>query len=158
MNKDPSIVEVEADKKIYQIALNYLAKREYSRLMLKERLRQKGFLSQSIEIVLDILNQQGLLNDKRFCEAFIARRIRQGYGPIRIAIECQKYGISEAIINTQLPQDEEIWLAIIHKIREKKFSSCQQAQEKPRQIRYLLYRGFSLSQIQESQKITLIND
>jgi regulatory protein len=156
MRNDPNVVEV--DKNIRQIALNHLARREYTRFMLKEKLLQKGFLQQSVDVVLDSLSQQGFLNDERFCEAFIARRIRQGYGPIRIAIECQKYGISEAVINAQLPQDMEIWLAIIHKIREKKFSFCQQAQEKPRQIRYLLYRGFSLSQIKESQKITLIND
>jgi regulatory protein len=151
MSKHSSIEEV--DKNIRQIALSYLARREYSRFMLKERLRQKGFLPRSVDMMLDILSQQGFLNDERFCEAFIARRIRQGYGPIRIAMECQKYGLSEAIISAQLPQDGEIWLALINKIRQKKFSSCKQSQEKPRQIRYLLYRGFSLSQIKESQKV-----
>lgn len=156
MNDNASLIEV--DKNIHQMALNHLARREYTRFMLKEKLRQKGFLLQSIEIALDILSQQGFLSDKRFCEAFIARRIRQGYGPIRIAIECQKYGISEAIISAQLPQDEEIWLTLINKIRQKKFSSYKQSQEKPRQIRYLLYRGFSLSQIKESQKVNLIKD
>ncbi len=154
MSDNSSIVEI--DKNIRSIALGYLARRECSRFMLKEKLLQKGFLQQSVEMVLDSLSQQGFLSDKRFCEAFITRRIRQGYGPIRITIECQQYGISEAIISAQLPQDEEVWLALINKIRQKKFSSCKQSLEKPRQIRYLLYRGFSLSQIKESQKIALI--
>ncbi len=153
MSDNSSIVEV--DKNIRPVALSHLARREYTRFMLKEKLLQKGFLQKSVEMVLDILSQQGFLSDKRFCETFIARRIRQGYGPIRIAMECQRYGISETIINAQLPQDEEIWLALINKIREKKFSSCKQSQEKPRQIRYLLYRGFSISQIKESQKVDL---
>lgn len=154
MNNNASFAEV--DNNIRSIALSHLARREHTRFMLKEKLLQKGFLQQSVEMVLDILSQQGFLSDERFCEAFIARRIRQGYGPIRIVIECQKYGISDEIINAQLPQDEEIWLAIINKIRQKKFSFGKQSQEKPRQIRYLLYRGFSLSQIKESQKVELI--
>ena len=53
MNNNSSIMEV--DKNIHQVALSHLARREYTRFMLKEKLRQKGFLLQSIEIALDIL-------------------------------------------------------------------------------------------------------
>ncbi len=56
---------------------------------------QKGFSHQSVEVVLDILIQQGFLNEERFCEAFIQKRIRQGYGPVRITAECHQYGINE---------------------------------------------------------------
>ncbi|KAF5282914.1 hypothetical protein FQR65_LT14114 [Abscondita terminalis] len=72
---------------------------------------QKGFLHQSVEAVLDMLIQQGFLNEQRFCEAFIQKRIRQGYGPIRISAECHQYGINNEIIFSQLPQDEELCMA-----------------------------------------------
>ena len=75
---------LEIDKNIYQIALDHLARREHTRFTLREKLVKKGFLHQSIEAVLDILTQQGFLNEVRFCETFIQKRIRQGYGPIRI--------------------------------------------------------------------------
>ena len=146
---------LEIDKKIRQIALDHLARREHTRFTLREKLMQKGFSHQSVEAVLDILIQQGLLNEERFCEAFIQKRIRQVYGPIRITAECHQYGINNDIIFSQLPQDEEFWLAAIQKILQKKFRPSHLPKEQLRQIRYLQYRGFKLDQIKTSQKIYL---
>lgn len=140
---------LEIDKNIHEIALNHLAKREHTRFTLREKLLQKGFSQQSIEAVLDILIQQGFLNEQRFCEVFIQKRIRQGYGPIRIRAECHQYGINNDIIFSQLPQDEESWLAVIQKILQKKFRASHQPKEKLRQIQYLQYRGFTLDQIKK---------
>jgi regulatory protein len=144
---DLQINVLETDKNIHQIALNHLARREHTRFTLRERLMQKGFSHQSVEAVLDILIQQGFLNEQRFCEAFIQKRIRQGYGPIRISAECHKYGINNDIIFSQLPQDEEFWLAAIQKVLQKKFRPSYQPKEQLCQIRYLQYRGFKLDQI-----------
>lgn len=141
----------EINKDLHQIALNYLARREHTRFTLREKLMQKGFLHQSVDAVLDILIQQGFLNEERFCEAFIQKRIRQGYGPIRIAAECKQYGINNDIIVSQLPQEEEFWLAIIQKISQKKFQSNPLPKEQMRQRRYLQYRGFKLEQIKKVQ-------
>lgn len=146
---------LEIDKNIYQIALNHLARREHTRFMLREKLMRKGFSHQSVEAVLDILIQQGFLNEERFCEAFIQKRIRQGYGPMRISAECHEYGINNDIIFSQLPKDEEFWLAAIQKILKKKFQPNSPPKEQLRQIRYLQYRGFKLDQIKASQKIYL---
>lgn len=149
-------VEVlEIDKKIHQIALDHLARREHTRFTLREKLMQKEFLHQSVEAVLDILIQQGFLNEERFCEAFIQKRTRQGYGPIRIIAECQQYGVSNDIIFSQLSQDEEFWLAAIQKILKKKFTPTRLLKEQLRQIRYFQYRGFKLEHIKKSQKIYL---
>lgn len=146
---------LEIDKNIHQIALDHLARREHTRFTLREKLIQKGFLHQSVEIVLDILVQQGFLNEERFCEAFIQKRIRQGYGPVRITAECHQYGISNDIIFSQLPKDEEFWLAAIQKILQKKFRPSHLPAEQLRQMRYLQYRGFKFDQIKASQKIYL---
>lgn len=143
------------DKKIHQIALDYLARREHTRFTLREKLMQKGFSHQSVETVLDILIQNGLLNEERFCEGFIQKRIRQGYGPIRITAECHQYGVNNDIIFSQLPQDEDFWLDAIQKILLKKFRPSELHKEPLRQIRYLQYRGFKLDQIKASLKIYL---
>ena len=146
---------LEIDKNIHQIALDYLARREHTRLTLREKLMQKGFSHQSVENVLDSLIQHGFLNEKRFCEAFVQKRIKQGYGPVRITAECHQYGLNKEIISSQLPQDKEFWLAIIQKILEKKFRFSHLPKEQLRQIRYLQHRGFKLDQIKASQKIYL---
>lgn len=143
---------LEIDKNIHQIALNHLARREHTRFTLREKLMQKGFSHQSVETVLDILIQQGFLNEERFCEAFIQKRIRQGYGPLRISAECHEYGINNDIIFSQLPQDKEFWLATIQKILQKKFRPSHQPKEQLRQLRYLQYRGFKFDQIKSITK------
>ncbi|WP_342147383.1 regulatory protein RecX [Rickettsiella endosymbiont of Aleochara curtula] len=146
---------LEVDKKIRQIALEHLARREHTRFTLREKLIQKGFLHQSVEAVLDSLIEQGFLNEERFCEAFIQKRIRQGYGPIKITAECHQYGINNDIIFSQLPQEEDFWLDAIQKILLKKFRPSQLRKEQLRQIRYFQYRGFKLDQIKASLKIYL---
>jgi regulatory protein len=139
------------DKNIHQIALDYLARREHTRFTLREKLMQKGFSHQSVETALDILIQQGFLNEERFCEAFIQKRIRQGYGPVRITAECHQYGINNDIIFSQLPKDEEFWLTAIQKILKKKFRPSHLPKEQLRQTRYLQYRGFTLDQIKKAK-------
>lgn len=146
---------LEIDKNIHQIALNHLARREHTRFTLREKLMRKGFSHQSVETTLDSLIQQGFLNEERFCEAFIQKRIKQGYGPVRIIAECHQYGIKDDLIFSQLPQDVEFWLTTIQKILKKKFRSSHLPKEQLRQIRYLQYRGFKLDQIKASQKIHL---
>ncbi len=142
----------EIDKNIYQIALRHLEKREHTRLTLRKKLMQKGFLHQSIDAVLDNLSQQKFLDETRFCEMLIQKRIRQGYGPLRIIAECHQYGITDTVILNQLPQDETFWLLIIQKILTKKFKPNHLLKEQLRQIRYLQNRGFRLDQIKASQK------
>ncbi len=146
---------LEIDKDIHQIALDYLARREHTRLTLREKLMQKGFSHQSVENVLDSLIQHGFLNEERFCEAFVQKRIKKGYGPVRITAEGHQYGLNKEIIFSQLPQDEEFWLAIIKKILEKKFRFSHLQKEQLQQIRYLQHRGFKLDQIKAAQKIYL---
>ena len=142
---------LEIDKDIHQIALNYLAKKEHTRLTLREKLMQKGFSHQAVESALDSLIQQGFLNEQRFCEALVQKRIRQGYGPVRIAAECNQYGLNKEIIFSQLPQDEEFWLVAIKKVVQKKFRFSHHPKEQLRKIRYLQYRGFRLNQIKMAE-------
>lgn len=132
------------------VALNYLAKREYTVFGLRKRLLQKGFSLHSIQTALSLLVQEGLLNDERFCEAFITGRVRKNYGPIRIAAELRQHGINEEMIISEIKKYEAIWLDCIKKIQKKKFPfPSKNLKEKLRRITFLQYRGFKLEQIKE---------
>jgi regulatory protein len=155
MTDETAVFSNEGNKKAIHVALNYLARREYSASTLQKKLLQKGFTLGSIQSAVQQLIQEGLLNDQRFCEIFIANRIRQGYGPLRIVHELRQQGISEELISSQLQQNESAWLDCIKKIQQKKFSSAAtDLKEKRRRIHYLQYRGFSLDQIKTCQKET----
>ncbi|WP_218814215.1 regulatory protein RecX [Rickettsiella endosymbiont of Dermanyssus gallinae] len=137
-------------QKVRYAALNYLGRREYTELSLQKKLLQKGFSVEITQTVLQQLIQEGLLNDIRFCEAFIANRIRQGYGPVRIIMELRQQGVNEEIVIAQLQQHESVWLDCIERMLQKKFSSPpENLKEKHRQIHYLQYRGFRLDQIKK---------
>lgn len=154
-DKNSSAERIDEDNlKTRCAALSYLARREYSERMLQKKLLQKGFSPHSIQATLQQLIQEKFLNDERFCEAFITNRLRQGYGPVRIALELRQQGVSEETITSQLQQNESVWLDCIKKIQQKKFSSpSDNLKEKLRQINYLQYRGFRLDQIKESFKL-----
>ena len=111
---------IAENQKTRDAALSHLARREYSKLMLQKKLLQKGFAAHSVQTTLQQLIQEGLLDDARFCEAFMNNRLRQGYGPVRIASELRQQGVSEETITSQLQQNESAWLDCIKKIQQKK--------------------------------------
>ncbi|MES2141876.1 MAG: regulatory protein RecX [Pseudomonadota bacterium] len=152
---DDHISVNEDAQKVRRAALNYLAKREYTFFSLQKKLLQKGFSSHAVQATLSLLVQEELLNDGRFCEAFIASRIRKNYGPVRIAAELRQHGINEEVIISEIKKNEAIWLDCIKKIQKKKFSSpAENLKEKLRRINFLQYRGFKLDQIKECFELT----
>ena len=72
-------------------ALDLLARREHSRLELRQKLVQRGFPSDRIEPVLDQLVEERLLDENRYAELYACARADKGYGPLRIAREPVSY-------------------------------------------------------------------
>jgi regulatory protein len=148
------LANFEKEKAIVRCtAFNYLSKRDYSQFSLHKKLTEKGFSTPIIAFVLQQLLGENLLNDERYCETLINRRMQQGYGPIKIRAELQQQGINKETIVNQLQHYETTWLENIKKIQQKKFASITNTKQKTaQQIRYLQRRGFSLSQIKQSIK------
>jgi len=68
-------------------ALGLLARREYSRAELRQRLRSRGHDEDEIDTALARLVELDLQSDARWQEALTRRRQAQGYGPLRIRAE-----------------------------------------------------------------------
>ncbi|MHC1693124.1 MAG: regulatory protein RecX [Sphaerochaetaceae bacterium] len=58
-------------------ALALLTTREHSRFELRSKLMQKGFSTATLDKVLDGLESEGLLSDRRFAEQFVLSRQRK---------------------------------------------------------------------------------
>lgn len=67
--------------KIQEKAVQLLARREHARKELELKLRQRGFQIGLIHDVLDELEEQGYLSDKRFAREKARSLILQDYGP-----------------------------------------------------------------------------
>ena len=57
-----------------------LARREHSAFEVRRKLKQKDLPESEIEEAVERLQQEGLLSDRRFAEAYIHMRAGKGYG------------------------------------------------------------------------------
>lgn len=126
-------------------ALRYLSKREYSRLELEQKLsvHARSFPPEALSVVLDKLEQKGFLSAKRVIEHVIRTR-RPRFGSQRIVYELKEKGIDEHLIHEALPALKKTELEAAFKIWQKKFDqSPSTREERARQMRFLMGRGFS---------------
>ena len=128
-------------------ALQYLARREYSRAELRAKLQPHAAEGDDLEAELDALAARGWLSDARAADQLINQR-RGRFGARRIAHELKQKGIGDDLAHAALPQLKETELETARTVWRKKFSSPpQNAREKARQIRFLQSRGFELETI-----------
>ena len=130
-------------------ALQYLARREYSRAELQDKLLPHAAEAEAVDALLNDLMSSGWLSDERALEQIV--RVRSSrFGVQRVAHELRQKGLSDELINTALPQLKEGEFAAARAVWQKKFASPpQDPKEKAKQIRFLQSRGFSTSVILE---------
>lgn len=136
-------------------ALQYLARREYSRAELAAKLRPYAKAEDEFEQVqpadidalLDDLTSSGWLSDERAATQILHAR-RPRFGAQRIAHELHQKGISHELIEQALPALKETELETAHSVWQKKYGALPcDAKEKARQMRFLQSRGFSMDVI-----------
>ena len=88
------LLEVDADVRVREAALNLLSYRARTRRELKTKLRQKGFDAERIDTCLDRLEQHGLLDDAAVAAAFVRDRLLlRPRGKARLASELRQKGL-----------------------------------------------------------------
>jgi len=124
-------------------ALDYLARREHSRLELEKKLTPYALTLEELSFVLDSLEQCGLLSAGRMVEQVVHVR-RSKFGSRRIVHELQQKGIDEDLIAAALPHLKETELETARTVWRKKFGAMPiNAKERAKQIRFLMSRGFT---------------
>jgi len=124
-------------------ALDYLARREHSRLELEKKLTPYAPTLEELSFVLDSLEQCGLLSAGRMVEQVVHVR-RSKFGSRRIVHELQQKGIDEDLIAAALPHLKETELETARTVWRKKFGAMPiNAKERAKQIRFLMGRGFT---------------
>jgi regulatory protein len=135
-------------------ALDYLARREHSRLELEKKLTPYAPTLEELSFVLDSLEQCGLLSAGRMVEQVVHVR-RSKFGSRRIVHELQQKGIDEDLIAAALPHLKETELETARTVWRKKFGAMPiNAKERAKQIRFLMSRGFTpeiIRQVLQSQ-------
>jgi regulatory protein len=140
-------------------ALQYLARREYSRAELRGKLLPHVQVEEELEQVfdssghvnldalLDDLTARGWLSDERAAAQLVHAK-RSRFGTQRITHELRQRGIAENLIDQALPKLKESELEAAREVWRKKFGAAPRDEnEKARQVRFLQSRGFSLDVI-----------
>lgn len=124
-------------------ALQYLAKREYSRHELEQKLSVHEHSRQQVSDLLDQLERDGYLSTERFAEQ-TARIRRSRLGSQRIVRELKAKGVDEHIIADILPVLKDNDLETAWRIWQKKFGAPPvDPKARGKQIRFMMSRGFS---------------
>ena len=128
-------------------AVRLLARREYARDELEQRLIAKGASRDEVAAVLDELASQGLLSNERFAHALVAQK-SGSYSRRSIRGELKRKGVSGDAIENAIGdapiEDDAAMLALW----QRRFGTPPaNDREKARQIRFLQSRGFALSAI-----------
>lgn len=125
-------------------AVRLLARREYARGELEQRLRSRGYGRERVTAVLAELEQDGYLSDARFAEHVVRTRIDRGNGPMKIRAELSRHGVADAEIERALADAECDFAALAAEARERRFGEAgpRDLSDKARQARFLAQRGF----------------
>lgn len=132
-------------------ALRLLARREHGAIELCDKLKKRGYTQAEAKDALEACQDLGLQSDTRFAESYTRSRIRQGYGPVKIAQELKTRSIDIEIIQTVLNEEKDNWLQYALHVWQKKARGEQDLSfvEKQKQQRFLLYRGFDTDVISQ---------
>jgi len=105
----------------YSLCLDYLKTKMRSKKEIKEYLLKKEVKEEFINNAIDILSNQGYLNDEVYCKAFINDRINlSSDGPFKIKENLLKLGIDEQIIQKNITIfNSELELERIRKLIDK---------------------------------------
>ena len=128
-----------------RVALGWLARRDFSRHDLSQRLARK-FPDTGSDTVLQWLEEQGFLDDRRFAEVYFRSRVERGHGPLRIRQDMRQRGLPDSLVNAQFEQQAPDWFARASDVRQRRFGAPPAAGDdkaRARQLRFLQYRGFT---------------
>ncbi len=143
-------------------ALQYLARREYSRAELRTKLLpylivEDDFApapSIDLDALLDDLTARGWLSDARATTQLVHAK-RKRFGTQRITHELRQRGISDDLIDAELPALKESELEAARDVWQRKFGTLpQDVKEKAKQMRFLQSRGFSIDTILKVLKLS----
>ncbi len=130
--------------------LDYLSRREYSKYQLFLKLLKAGFSRGLIRRVLDDLESEGIIDDRRFAERWLEMRLRrhpEGYPALLSGLK--KRGIdlflAESLINELQSSDPDIFENALHRIAERLVKKKSLSKEK--MMRKLIGRGFKYAQV-----------
>ena len=128
-------------------AVSFLARRDYARTELRDKLLATGATADEVDPVLDDLAAQGYLSDERFAHALV-RQKTGGYSKRAIAQTLKAKGVAGEVVTVALDAADADDATTMVALWRRRFGRAPvNDRERARQVRFLQSRGFGLSAI-----------
>lgn len=128
-------------------AIRLLARREYARAELQQKLLAKGGAAEEVRLLLDALIAQGYLSDVRYAQVAVAHKSKS-FARRHIVESLRAKGLARADIETALTEAAIDDDAALRALWQRRFGRAPvDTRDEARQVRYLQARGFALSAI-----------
>lgn len=145
------------EKSLKSRALDYLSRREMSRLELYRKLAPYAQSEEELNAVLDEFAARNWQSDTRFAEAYINSKSHK-HGVLRLKQALAAKGVDSEIMQDYLPDAHTECLHATEVLRKKFRQPARDYIEKQKQMRFLLYRGFDMNTVQTALKYAWAED
>jgi len=141
---DGALVEHALTTEVRSRAIRLLAGREHSRLELSRKLAARDYPADVIETVLAGLERDGLLDEARLVDAYVAGRLAKGFGPLRIRLELREKGLPDDLVEPHVDLGDKHCMALLRTAHDRRFGAEApiDARDRAKRGRFLEYRGF----------------
>jgi len=140
-------LENEAQARSY--LLDLLARRDYSKSQLRQKLQQRDCPEQLIGMLLDEFETAGYQSDQRFVEAQVRQRLEAGQGRRKIEFDLRQKGVSTELLSTVLDaQDADGNQRALEYMRRRYGElPAEDQKERAKRFRHMAGRGFGFDEI-----------
>ena len=130
-------------------AIRMLARRDHAKRELLGRLTERGYAAEAAAAAVEVLEDERLVNDERYVEAAVTSRMARGQGPRRITLELTRLGVGPELIAQAVDARSSDWTRRAVELKKRRFGAAAPAdqRERSRQVRFLLYRGYTLEHV-----------
>ena len=154
-SKASRAIETESEARSYLFDL--LARRDYPRAQLAQKLTQRECPPEVAAKVLDQFEADGYLSDQRFVDSQVRQRFEQGQGRRKIEFELRQKGVSNQLIEEALGATdiEPKQVALDYYRRRYGETVAQDQKERAKRMRHMAGRGFGFDEINHAMRYQL---
>ncbi|MCP5326207.1 MAG: regulatory protein RecX [Oceanospirillaceae bacterium] len=136
------------DKKALRLAaMDLLARREHSLAELQRKLSHRAQSAEELQAVLQQLITDGLQSDLRFAGMYIRTKCQRGDGLAKIRMGLKEKGITDALLQAALAEEEVDWFAMAADVARRRFElPVADLRARDKALRYLVGKGYSFEQ------------
>ncbi|WP_191621284.1 regulatory protein RecX [Marinihelvus fidelis] len=137
----------ETAAEVREVAMRYLARREYTETELIRKLEARGIDDVAAHSAVEALASDGLVSDERFAEVFTRQRVERLYGPVRIRMELRRKGVADDLAAAVLAEYDEQWYRRAEDWVSRSARGEPDQKERARLYRGGMRRGFTHDQV-----------